>query len=570
MTYGLEFMGKKWDSLNTHFSPAAKGNYPKSRKTRGVSYESIDKNAMQQWHYEWAKEALRVAKPGAMLMAFGGTRTSHRLACAIEDAGWELFDTICWLYGSGFPKSTNISKQIDKKLGKKPKVVGKREHPTLKDKSKVDRQESTQHHGNNTTSDEWDLTEPASDEAKLWDGYGTAMKPAYEPVICARKPKEGTFAQNALKWGVAGLNIDGSRVEYEEGGDLASNPSLRKSVKGGHGGHIIATEVDSREMIPHQKGRWPANLIHDGSEEVVGLFPVTKNGGQNVTSKKGHKTSYIGGEVIGDTNPTKYAGDQGSAARFFYCAKASKAERNKGCEGVVTWESVDLKSDLMELKELLKDISEGGMRKLNEYEWSIIWSGKNTMGKFQKDVTYTISMISKMIIELKTLSCSQNLSTKDSIQAVTEMIRSYGLNLVKSVENINLLKQNTISAEMGSLLGVVVVVLKMLLKIKEKGRQGNIHSTVKPLALMKYLCNLVVSPTKGIILDPFGGSGTTAVACEQLKIPYIIIEKELEYCEIIKCRVKAANDPVPIKKIKKAPKQTNTLFDWDELDTEIK
>lgn len=232
--YGLSFMGKQWD----HGVP-------------GVEF--------------W-QEALRVAKPGAHLLAFGGSRTYHRLAVAIEDAGWEIRDTIMWLYGSGFPKSHNGP----------------------------------------------------------WGG--TALKPAHEPIIMARKPLIGTVAANVLAYGTGGLNIDGCRVET---GDSYSYPNGPGGCKGG------AFHYQGRATKPAESnplGRWPANVIHDGSEEVVSLFPESKGQQGAVRGTEPSKT--------GDANcygefgrvPFSARGDGGSAARFFYCAKASKADRDKGLE----------------------------------------------------------------------------------------------------------------------------------------------------------------------------------------------------------------------------------------------
>jgi site-specific DNA-methyltransferase (adenine-specific) len=281
--YGLSFMGQGWD----HGVP-------------GVEF--------------WV-EAMRVAKPGAHLLAFGGTRTYHRLACAIEDAGWEIRDCVMWVYGSGFPKSHDVSKAIDKAAGAEREVIGK----------------SARHGGGivgNGSSYEIPptvpmLTAPATDAARQWSGWGTALKPAWEPIIVARKPLVGTVAENVLTHGTGAINVDGCRVGTD-GGTAKGNPPKHES--NGIYGHGINGACD---ILDIGKGRWPANLIHDGSEEVVGLFPKTKSGGQNATSES--QPGYAGGW----TRPGgKGHHDSGSAARFFYCAKASKADRDEGCEGL--------------------------------------------------------------------------------------------------------------------------------------------------------------------------------------------------------------------------------------------
>jgi site-specific DNA-methyltransferase (adenine-specific) len=168
--YGLSFMGKGWD----HGVP-------------GVEF--------------WT-EALRVAKPGAHLLAFGGTRTYHRLACAIEDAGWEIRDCVMWVYGSGFPKSHDVSKAIDKAAGAEREVVGVHRHAHL---NKYRSQAATYGTPTNNTEE----TAPATDAARQWSGWGTALKPAWEPIIVARKPPVGTVAENVLTHGTGGINVDG-------------------------------------------------------------------------------------------------------------------------------------------------------------------------------------------------------------------------------------------------------------------------------------------------------------------------------------------------------------------------
>lgn len=207
--YELGFMGKSWDKSGIAFSPAV-----------------------------W-QEVLRVLKPGGHLLAFSGSRTYHRMAVAVEDAGFEIRDQIMWIYGSGFPKSHNLKGE--------------------------------------------------------WEGWGTALKPAHEPIVVARKPLIGTVAENILAYGAGGLNIDGTRVG--NGTDRASG------------------------------GRWPANVIHDGSDEVLELFPDTKSGKPSNIRGTGGIWSEGNGIPIGP----QY-GDAGSAARFFYCAKASKKDRNEGLD----------------------------------------------------------------------------------------------------------------------------------------------------------------------------------------------------------------------------------------------
>ena len=281
---------------------------------------------------EW-RECLRVLKPGGYLLSFAGTRTQHRMAVNIEDAGFEIRDMIAWVYGSGFPKSLNVSKAIDKDAGAERDVVGRYQPPGMdkpwnlqnaKDERTVPLSASTR---NNL-----DITAPATDAAKQWDGWGTALKPALEPITLARKPLIGTVAANVQQHGTGAINVDGCRVGYEASGNVASNPSLRQSVKGGNGGNIFSTEKESREMEPHIAGRWPANLIHDGSDEVLLCLPCEAGAAAPVHTRNGDKFRNAYGAFAGnvDEQGSTFHGDSGSAARFFYCPKASKEDRDEG------------------------------------------------------------------------------------------------------------------------------------------------------------------------------------------------------------------------------------------------
>jgi site-specific DNA-methyltransferase (adenine-specific) len=254
--YELGFMGKKWDST-------------------GIAYD------VELW-----AECLRVLKHGGHLLAFSGSRTYHRMAVAIEDAGFDIRDQIMWVYGSGFPKSHNISKAIDKMEGAERKVVGLGKYSArgrVASGSQVDVGDSSKSI----------ITAPATDAAKEWNGWGTALKPAHEPICVARKPLIGTVVENVLAHGTGGINIDGCRVGVNGGcAGAGAGAGARVFANGLNG--TFAKPVDGL-------GRWPANFIHDGSEEVLQGFPSDENQ---------------------------------SASRFFYCAKASKKDRDEGCEGM--------------------------------------------------------------------------------------------------------------------------------------------------------------------------------------------------------------------------------------------
>jgi DNA modification methylase len=451
--YGLSFMGKKWD---------------------------YDVPSIEIW-----KECLRVLKPGATALVFAGSRTQHRMAVNMEDAGFILKDTIMWVYGSGFPKSTDISKQIDKVSKRQNMFAPFAKHfQNQLTKSKLKQSDIAKHflsktggltgcvwnwaNGENVpTLKQWeilkpllnlsddflplierveaerevigkkkgvktpgiptcgalsvqvdvDITTPATPEAELWNGWGTALKPAYEPIIVAMKPNDGTYANNALKWGVAGLNIDGGRVEVsKEDAEQAykKHESFKNTKAGGKGGWarpwmegeegaINWKEKQEKAMQSMvNKGRFPANVILD--EEAGRLMDeqsgVLKSGG-GMKHVKGRPV--YGGNAMNESSTTgdgkRHKASQGGASRFFYCAKTSRSERG------------------------------------------------------------TIS------------------------------------------------------------------------------KNDNIHPTVKPLKLMEYLVNLTKTPTGGVVLDCFLGSGTTALACENLNRRWIGVERDEKYAEIAAKRI---------------------------------
>lgn len=299
--YGLSFMGKKWD---------------------------YDVPSVNQW-----KEAYRVLKPGGHLLSFGGTRTYHRMVVNIEDAGFEIRDQIMWVYGTGFPKSLSIDKAIDKKLCAEREITGRRKHPTLKDTSKLSESKSAVHTLADTWQREWDITEPSTDEAKQWEGWGTALKPANEPICVARKPlSESTVAENVLKWGAGGINIDACRIETEE--KITNHSRSAESAKG-KGKYGDSTEQETYQTAGQQLGRFPANLILDDYAAELLDEQAPNRGAQGPISKgQSGKSKGIYGDFgqKGDDGAT-FRGDSGGASKFFYIAKPSQAEKNKGLEG---------------------------------------------------------------------------------------------------------------------------------------------------------------------------------------------------------------------------------------------
>lgn len=338
--YGLSFMGKKWD---------------------------YQVPSVEIW-----QECLRILKPGGTLLCFAGTRTQHRMAVNVEDAGFILKDTIMWLYGQGFPKATDISKQLDKMAGKEARVAD--------------------HKYGYTTSGFIPSTLSATPEAQLWNGWKShGLKPAYEPILLAMKANEGSYAQNALKWGVAGLNIDGGRI-----GTSGARFNGRKVDS-----HIYGKYGTSKPKENYGKGRYPTNIILD--EEAAVQLDRQSGTLKSGAMKKPYKytnNGYSLGAPAGETKQIHEA-NSGGASRFFYCAKASKRERNAGCG-------------------------------------------------------------------------------------------------------------------------------------------ANHHPTVKPLALMIYLCILSKTPTGGRVLDPFMGSGTTGIACMNTGRDFVGIEKNKEYYDVACVRIQHA------------------------------
>ena len=294
--YGLGFMGQDWD-----------------RGVPGPAY--------------WQAIA-RVCKPGAMLLAFGGTRTWHRLASALEDAGWEIRDTLMWLYGQGFPKSADVGKLIDKAKGAKREVVGtKLGQPGY---SLADNGRTNEVYGDlHNPEAECAITAPATDLAKQWTGWASALKPAWEPIVLAMKPLDGTIAHNAETHGVAGMNIDACRIGENPGYKYNADRN-GTTFHGKQGERIKRTaEKNGAQFIESTKGRWPANLLLDeeAARQLDEQTGILTSGTNCVRQKAGTFLRHGGLGKAGDVQ-TSY-GDSGGASRFFYCGKATKKERGQ-------------------------------------------------------------------------------------------------------------------------------------------------------------------------------------------------------------------------------------------------
>jgi len=306
--YGISFMGKKWD---------------------------YDVPSVAVW-----EECLRVLKPGGHALIACGTRTQHRMAVNIEDAGFEIRDVVIWAYGSGFPKSLNVSKQIDKIYNTKG-VWNVNDDEMELSKNKSEKLTQRKHIRKERSKPNPMLYSAGSLDGQQWEGWGTALKPAVELWTLARKPlSEKNVAENVLKWGTGGINIDECRVEFQSDDD--KNESTGKNKHAEYKNSVVRNSANNGIYNPDNRepenynptGRFPANLILDGSDEVVSLFPNTKSGALKSDCYKEDRENdsiFAGG---GNFEHKGYKADLGSASRFFYCAKASKSERNKGCEAL--------------------------------------------------------------------------------------------------------------------------------------------------------------------------------------------------------------------------------------------
>lgn len=267
------------------------------------------------------KSLLRVCKPGALLLAFGGTKTFHRLVSNIEDAGWEIRDTICWLYGEGFPKGLDIGKAIDKELGVERPVVG--------EKQNLQRGRNADHRfGFRQSECMIPITTPGSEQSKIWNGYSTALKPAWEPILLAQKPRRGSYAANALRFGCGGLNIGECRIGTK-GGIKRSHQAAYPRLEDGEEDRRHWSRVGHAAQ-PLDKGRWPANVMLD--EEAAAELDRRTGKSRSRRGKRRCAESNIGnGRTLNSfrsrVDAVEGFEDEGGVSRFFYVAKAGRRER---------------------------------------------------------------------------------------------------------------------------------------------------------------------------------------------------------------------------------------------------
>lgn len=279
---------------------------------------------------EYWRAVGRVCKPGALMLAFGGTRTYHRLICAIEDAGWEIRDCLMWLYGQGFPKAADVGKMIDKAKGAVREVVGtKLGQPGY---SLADNGRTNEVYGDlHNPKAECAITAPATPEGAKWTGWANALKPAWEPIVLAMRPLDGTLAHNAEKWGMAGMNIDTARIGDNPG--YRYNADRNGTTFHGKQGERIkrSAEKNGCQFIESTKGRWPTNVLLD--EDSAAILDG-QTGTVSVTGKRSERSrnATVKATAWGTNNhkSREYPGDSGGASRFFYTGKATKKERGPG------------------------------------------------------------------------------------------------------------------------------------------------------------------------------------------------------------------------------------------------
>lgn len=472
--YELGFMGKGWDST-------------------GIT------NSVEMW-----AEALRVLKPGGHLLAFSGSRTYHRMVCAIEDAGFEIRDQIMWVYGSGFPKSLDVSKAIDRVGGQPWGEFAERDVIAIVRRKNAPR--GIVGAGRQSIDVDREITAPATDAARQWQGWGTALKPAHEPICVARKPLIGTVAANVLAHGTGALNIDGCRVAVSADDDIhAKNPNTMGGF--GHAGASVYGDSAGAPAYDPKAGRWPANLIHDGSDEVLAGFPQIKSaptGGTESDRRQGAST-----DIHGTRSLVGYS-DSGSAARFFYCAKASKRDRGEGnthpTVGTPGWGGPGKR-----LSAVPGQVGEAAER-----------MPPSQLGRWPANLIHDGS--EEVLAGFPQARSSGNYTRG-------EMEHSHGpatFDIIRPPGPAGY-------ADTGSAARFFYCA-----KTSKKDRgDGNNHPTVKPTDLMRYLCRLV-TPPRGIVLDPFAGSGSTGKAAVLEGFRFIGLELDPAHVAIAEARILAA------------------------------
>ena len=509
---GISFMGKTWDG-------------DKGGRDHWIA-----------WKCKIAKECLRVLKPGGHALVWALPRTAHWTTTAWENAGFEVRDVIAHLFGSGFPKGHNLGKSVDKLQGnERVEFINKKGSVT----------------GSIVTTGTGRLKKEFIDSkgSSPYEGWWTALKPAREDYILLRKPFKGTVANNVLEWGTGGINIDGCRVGIED--NLNGGGNIDKS----NYETVTLPSIPVRNRSGSENGgRFPANIIHDGSDEVLAVFPETKSGslkkGSTVSTE--HQADHKWG-MKGVKRKVGFDSNSGSAARFFYCAKASKKDRNEGLDSIVSivieYEVWNEKNTIKQVKKVTLQVGTdksvqkvtgvSGLENKDGIVWNTVLFGNCTMERFLEVNKSTISTTTNSITKSQILNwLVRSLTNEYTADVNCEMMD--GGNPVAFANESNTLI-TTINEKMALALGVKNVVSETQLKISVKDG-SNFHSTVKATALMQYLVRLV-TPTGGTVLDPFMGSGSTGKACKLEGFNFIGVELDPEYFQIAKARIENTNKP---------------------------
>jgi site-specific DNA-methyltransferase (adenine-specific) len=567
---------------------------------------------------EYWKACFRVLKPGGYLLVFASTRTFDLMAIALRLAGFEQHPFLAWIFGSGFPKATNLSKQIDKAAGAEREVVGVKADPrysyTFENSTKGE--EAGHKYGKFNGCDGQQvgaITAPATDAARQWDGwfYGKqSLKPAMEPILMFQKPFEKGMSgyENVLEYGTGGINVDGCRVGHLSEADRASaTPQGKATAKSGALAGKVQHEGERAEFDrpDTSKGRWPANLITDGSEEVVGMFPVTKsgNGISGINLIKRHKET-IGAVNIncGESDEAVHYGDSGSAARFFQVCKWSDKEDSWILEDGPLGEGTTLCGNITESQKI-GSICVGAIQAVENYSVAVeqFMCGSVATENWKKDIVSTIETVTQLMTELKTLNAFplnntitfmqesaktiewlKELSNDDarSVKSISRLIafkcaveelikatvRSVSENHsknggIKTEKSTMPITENTVSAnrlfycakaskqDRDEGLDLLPDKLKLTQMRSANGTgdknfeggftdtiRKNNHPTVKPTALMRYLCRLI-TPPQGTVLDMFMGSGSTGKAAVLEGFGFVGIDLSGEYTEIARARI---------------------------------
>ncbi len=538
------FMGKQWDGGDVAFCPET-----------------------------WAA-VYRVLKPGAHLLAFGGTRTYHRMACAIEDAGFEIRDCIQWIYGSGFPKSHDVSKGIDRAAGAEREVVGSKfGQPGYRTGTTG----NNEIYGDGIANGDAKcaVTAPATDTARQWEGWGTALKPCLEIVCMARKPlSEKTVAANVLRWGTGAINVDACRVGTESTRRMTGASPLNPDA--GWNNNSMGNILGGSDS-----GRWPGNLIHDGSDEVVARFPDVHGAGASCDGTAGANSENWEGNIFKHGGVGLRHGDEGSAARFFYQVKQDEpswADRecnnahvnNAGeCLNLQSEAAASVLSDAVAMSAgrlmLQKQSYRGQSMTVTANELKIICASVTEIIQ-NLERRYLLGFPHENIMaKLPGVRCA---AIPKQTGITTIIIDRWTLGPYVELVTFDIIETN---AEVGELACASRTFYTA--KADSDDRIGSKHPTVKPLDLMQYLVRLI-TPKGGIVLDPFAGTGTTGEAAFREGMRAVLIEREAEYAKDIERRiamcmagpVERSNATMKAKQDGK-PRDDGPLFsgEWDDM-----